>query len=410
MESHLNAGQSSLSSVFKHTLPPTADYVQDRKMVRFYPQGSNVYSPSGVKMLRFSVVSDSWLDPMTCNLNFQVVNDSYDGTGNTNIHMVNGSWAWFKRLRVTMGGALVEDLAHYPRLWHMLLQAAPAAYRDNLSIPAGKRGDIVTNSEKFAWPILCGILQQDKCLPLRYCNLQLEFELVDNIADVMVESGALPSGVTGQSTNWHVQDVFITADLLTLDSGLDAEFANHLMKGKSLNLCYTSYYTSNHVVAQGFQIALTRALTRIRALYLTTMRAAAGDKEAYDLRYPSIDAANVFEFQLQLGAKLYPEQKITTVPEYWWKYVESIGTHASVLSTSAISQTGYTSDSFIVGINMQKLMAEEGMTNYSGTSSKAGQLLSIRTDKSATAIDRCFVTLTFDGIVSISEAGVEVFD
>ena len=125
MESHLNAGQSSLSSVFKHTLPPTADYVQDRKMVRFYPQGSNVYSPTGVKMLRFSVVSDSWLDPMTCNLNFQVVNDSYDGTGNRNIHMVNGSWAWFKRLRVTMGGALVEDLAHYPRLWHMLLQAAP---------------------------------------------------------------------------------------------------------------------------------------------------------------------------------------------------------------------------------------------------------------------------------------------
>ena len=90
MESHLNAGQSSLSSVFKHTLPPTADYVQDRKMVRFYPQGSNVYNPTGVKMLRFSVVSDSWLDPMTCNLNFQVVNDSYDGTGNTNIHMVNG--------------------------------------------------------------------------------------------------------------------------------------------------------------------------------------------------------------------------------------------------------------------------------------------------------------------------------
>ena len=84
--------------------------------------------------------------------------------------------------------------------------------------------------------------------------------------------------MTGQSPNWHVQDVFITADLLTLDSGLDAEFANHLMKGKSLNLCYTSYYTSNHVVAQGFQIALTRALTRIRALYLTTLRAAAASR------------------------------------------------------------------------------------------------------------------------------------
>ena len=86
------------------------------------------------------------------------------------------------------------------------------------------------------------------------------------------------------------------------------------------------------------------------------------------------------------------------------------GIHSSVLSTSAISQAGYTSDSFIVGINMQKLLAEVEMTNYSGTSSKAGQLLSIRTDKSATAIDRAFVTLVFDGIASISESGVEVFD
>jgi len=410
MEAHLNAGQSSLSSQLKHTLSPSADYVQDRKMVRFYPQGSNVYSPNGVKMLRFSVVSDSWLDPMTCQLNFKVVNNSYDGSGNTNIHMVNGSWAWFKRLRVTMGGQLIEDLSNWPRLWHMLLQSSPQAYRDNLSIPAGKRGDIITNSEKFAWPILCGILQQNKCLPLRYCNLQLEFEIVDNIADVMVEAGALPSSVTGQSTSWHVEDVYLTADLILLDSSLEAEFANHLMKGKSMSIAIQSWYTSQHVVAQGFQIALTRALTRIRALYMTMMRAGSGDKEAYDLRYPSIDADNVFEFQVQLGAKLFPEQKMSTVPEYYWKWAESTGIHSSVLSTSAISQAGYTSDSFIVGINFNKLMAEEGMTNYSGTSSKAGQLLSVRTDKSHSSIDRAFLVLSFDCIINLSEGGVEVFD
>ena len=55
-------------------------------------------------------------------------------------------------------------------------------------------------------------------------------------------------------------------------------------------------------------------------------------------------------------------------------------------------------------------MAEGEMTNYSGQNSKAGQLLSIRSDKSHTSIDRAFVTLVFDGIVSISEAGVEIFD
>ena len=149
METHLNANQtSSLSSTLKHVLPPSADYVQDRKMVKFYPQGSNAYSPNGVKACKFSLSSDHWLDPTTTCLNFQVVNNSYDGTGNTNIHLVNGSWAFIKRLRVMMAGTLIEDLSNYPRLWHQLLQAAPQAYRDNLSIAAGKRGDIIADSAK----------------------------------------------------------------------------------------------------------------------------------------------------------------------------------------------------------------------------------------------------------------------
>ena len=143
----------------------------------------------------------------------------------------------------------------------------------------------------------------------------------------------------------------------------------------------------------------------------TFMRAAAGDKEAYDLRYPSISAAEHFEMQVQLGAKLYPEQKLDTTPQFWFKYLESTGAHTSVLHTPAISQVGYTSDSFIAGINFQKLLPENGdSTCFAGTSSKAGQLLSVRTDKSHSSIDRFFVTLNFDLIVSISEDGVECFD
>ena len=75
MESHLNAQDSKLNTSFVHRLPATADYVVDRKMVRWYPQGSNVYSPTGVKMLRWTLAGDQWLDPTTCQLNFQVVNN-----------------------------------------------------------------------------------------------------------------------------------------------------------------------------------------------------------------------------------------------------------------------------------------------------------------------------------------------
>ena len=130
------------------------------------------------------------------------------------------------------------------------------------------------------------------------------------------------------------------------------------------------------------------------------------------MTYPSVYASQVFEFQLQLGASQWPNQKISSVPEFWTKLEQCVGTHTSVYATNAISLAGYTSDSFVVGLNLQRVMSDDpsGAGNYSGTSSKSGSLLSARSANSTTAIDTAYLTLSFDVILSISESGCEVYD
>ena len=239
-------------------------------------------------------------------------------------------------------------------------------------------------------------------------NLVMELEVVDNIADALMET-SLISGVSGQSSSYVIENVFLTGDVMTLESGIDNEVTKHLLAGKSLSIGLTSWFTSMHTVTPNWQIALSRAFTRIRALYLS-MLDSSQDKEANTFRYPSISDAQMFELQVQLGSKLFPEQKITTLPEYWDKLLSAVGSHTSILSHSAMDLDSYKTDQFIAAIGMQRVLADMEASNYSGLSTKTGSLLSVRSANSASNIDTVYLTIHADLILQISDQGCEVFD
>ena len=44
-------------------LKPGASYINERKSVTFHPQGSNVYTPNGTKLIKLLLTGDNWLDP-----------------------------------------------------------------------------------------------------------------------------------------------------------------------------------------------------------------------------------------------------------------------------------------------------------------------------------------------------------
>ena len=71
---------------------------------------------------------------------------------------------------------------------------------------------------------LSGLLSQDKFLPIRYCPIQLEFELVNLAIDVVHGS----EWNIGKSESFLINDVQLKCDLVQLDNSLDNEYAQHL--------------------------------------------------------------------------------------------------------------------------------------------------------------------------------------
>ena len=72
---------------------------------------------------------------------------------------------------------------------------------------------------------MLGLFNQDKLLPLRYCPLQIELELVNSQADAVTTETA--EGFSN-GANWGSSDIQCKCDLLTLGNSRDNEYASHL--------------------------------------------------------------------------------------------------------------------------------------------------------------------------------------
>ena len=101
---------------------------------------------------------------------------------------------------------------------------------------------------------LSGSLNQPKYLPIRYCPLTIELELVNNSNDLIISDldNARPSTAASTSLSWHIQNVQVKVDMCTLDNALDNSYAEHLLSYKALPINYNTYvhHSRNHFLQQ----------------------------------------------------------------------------------------------------------------------------------------------------------------
>ena len=78
MESVLSASKASLISSLDFAGPSgVADYITSRQSIQVFPQGSNIYSPNGVRQLRFSLgTQGAFVDMSSLALQCSVNNES----------------------------------------------------------------------------------------------------------------------------------------------------------------------------------------------------------------------------------------------------------------------------------------------------------------------------------------------
>ena len=115
---------------------------------------------------------------------------------------------------------------------------------------------------------MLGILAQEKLIPLSYCPLQIELELVNSGSDCMfvgVQNGLI------STSKRSISDIQCKCDFLTLDSSLQNEYASHLLSGKSFPINFSLYNHTNQATNgdKYFSCHIHRALARLKSVFVT---------------------------------------------------------------------------------------------------------------------------------------------
>ena len=468
MEHHVQSIDDALIGGLSYKLKAGASYVTDRRKCTFYASGGNQYSSSGVKVCKFNIVSDAWLDPSSFRVMF-TINNLNPATPKTLIKPLHWNPAvLFKRCRVTCGGVVIEDIDDYNRLSLMLTALKPVDEQKDIAMQGFGLFDRVNDSaevvatnwntgqgpaedadERKAYRVsdwdeaaaiksqrtvlfkpMLGILDQDKLIPLRYAPLQFEFELVSNSADSVYVG---PVKENNCSANWGISDIQCKMDLLTLDSSLQNEYASHLLSGKTLPINFSSYNHSSQSTNgdKDFSAHIHRALTRLKSVYITLFNNWAGTgvgpaevklpgmrKVCNDFYHPaSINAMEDLEqaqhsVWLQVGSKLYPEYPIRDSTEAYYQLSQTVKSPIHIYSR------WYHTCKYIVGMDMEKIRH----ASFTGLNTKAGDMLSVNfrgcnaltPDGSgilATSIpSRVFCALHYDAVLNIRDSGVELLE
>ena len=118
MDSINNNIEDLLVDSLSFKLPGSGQYVVDRRNCTFQTEGSKSYSASnGTRVLKFRLNGEGWLDPSTVRLMFDVVNN--DGDIVKTLKLIGYCHGFFRRLRLSVRGQIIEDIQDFNSVSHM---------------------------------------------------------------------------------------------------------------------------------------------------------------------------------------------------------------------------------------------------------------------------------------------------
>ena len=457
MEGVANAVEDRLVDGLSFQLKPGASYITERKSVTYHPQGSNIYSTNGTKLIKLLLTGDQWLDPSTFRIMFELQNNENPANGNGHMQLrpLGGPHTFFRRMRILCGGQVVEDIDNYNRVHQMftILNAKDANINERAEAFGQQfdnhqttfdRNNVTGINPGEAQTVLfkpcSGLFNQPKMLPIRYMPITVELELVHDNTEPIVSATTVgqdnfdvSNAATGNTSMlWQIQNVQVKCDVVTLDNQLDNSYAEHLLSGKALPINYQTYVSQKQSILSGnngsqkVRLNVTRALTRLKNVFITLDKPAAGQnyapkfKEWNSFYSPMEDytgaqrnswaaAGEIADFQVQIGSKLFPEYPIRSHAEAYYQLRKTLGKHDQHNSFD-ITQHEYRCRKFIMGIDMEKVL-EAG---YTGINTRAGDLMNIRFDHATPDADKwaqsLHIVLTSDQILEVRDSGVQVFD
>ena len=422
----LKDASDELISHLSYKNPSTASYIIDRNSASFHAVGGDTYSPvSGVRLIKFNINSEDFLDPNSLRIQFDIVNT---GTGKT-LFPVGGPHGFFSRCRLLSRGAVIEDISQYNRVHEMLrLFKSTGGVQDDLTESFlneyNKGGTItkelsgVTDRMTVLFKPIFGLLNQPKYLSLKYTPLTIELELDSNMYANIVEppdansvykdvyTAAMTSGA------FNIQNCIVRCDIIKVDSELQNKYDNHFMsEGGFINLRYTTYHSQIMKIVgdTNFNVNISRSLTYLTRIYTSFIKSPikSNDSEhpadfwtktyntfyhslrkenrklAKDTHVPEYVKANdiVQSAQIQIGSKLFPDYPIRSSSEayYFLKKAHNLNTvfHNHVHSLN-INAREYLDHKFVMVFDTE--MVNGHVAAFTGRNIKNGEQITLKMD------------------------------
>ena len=480
-------------------LPETSQYITDLRFVNYFPSGSNIYSANGGgnKNIRFYISGDNnqYLDLSSIRLFANVKNtDSSDRA--KFLRPLGGLHAFFERYRASVGGQIVQDIDQYARHCQLYKSfkskdvnemddiessANPSwdddyhRYANGLSNfididDAGTAIEFDKDADHNEWgrigvkptrhslsgipgsgqmrlghKSVCGLLESNYYLPLRFAPLELEFTIVsDSNEPIVVPQGDAQTNPNTESDKqgyyfqagntsvlWEINNVIIRAEVITLDNTVDDNITKHLLEGQSLKLIVPQYHTLTQTFNAGggeINMNIVKSASKLSNAFITLYREKkTGTRYGYfrpdnylhkrwNYFYnPMInseinDGASVegkgfqdfsrnLSWQLQVGSKKFPEFECQSLSEAFYFLRRTIHYHNPEQNSLNISYKQYRENKFIIGVSLEK-MAD---VNFTSIKTKMGSLLTFK-------IQEIFTHLTPESVLELTESGAIVYD
>ena len=455
LESHAASLQDQLIPGLDYRHGNSANYVQSRQNISIYPQGSNSYSASGTRTIRFHINADAnWLDPASAMLYFTVRNLDQTAQTSTNITRMlplGQAHIWFSRLRVLCQGQLVEQIDDMNRLYELMMRLSPpqnqiqhAGYGFGLASTApGTFEDLRSvrrippngGAKTVGMPILAGLFTQSRFLPVQYMNLVLEFSVAD-ARDVCRGGSITEAGVTTTFTNdaYEISDCILKVDSITLDSQLQEEYAKKLLSS-TLPISFKSFHHTSYSQTgdqDAVSIAMTRSVSRLCTVFVTffsTSISPALNKECNyfphtqgdinsvsppDATHPrfavdvSPDSFGV-QYEFVIDGQRQPSTPCLTTVEAYASLVRGLGLAGQTSHSLGVTGRAYESnDCFVICENYEKVLGAA----MSGKNLRGGSqlLLHLKGLKQPNMLDsdkitKVFIAIQHDCILELSAAG-----
>ena len=371
---------------------------------------------------------------------FNLVNTNTDPA--KMLRTISGAWSFFRRMRIMCQGTLIEDF-DYNRTCEMFEVLTSVHNRDNDDIENfGYRADtlppatahtvdtlpgIAGGSHQTVGMKLCsGLSNQLKMLPLKYCPLTIELELVNNATDVIITPDVdVVFTAANTSADWSIENVQLKCDICNLDNSLQNNYDAHLLSGKSLQINFNTYITQSQAISgTDVGVSLNRAITRLKSIFVTFYNPTNTNsfhllhKEFDDFNHPmdhssTYDKGYELQYQIQIGSKLFPEYPVQSLSESFAQLKKCLGILGSNFHSVSISPLQYRNNKFIIGCDTEKAL----QAGFTGLNTRQGDLLSVKIKAMDRSVltkekmpDTMYVVLHSDQIMEISDAGVQASD